>query len=408
VLGDIRISNFSTFGTPKVELSNFPLAKTVPGMKKYSRTEELRACLAMYHIKGLGPKTWKRLLEYYGSPATALNNYEQWLDLGLARRNVLEAVQDKKWEQKAEQDLKKISKKNYNLVIWTDDNYPYLLKQIPDPPLILYFLGEKKLLNGPCLAVVGSRKCSRYGLDMARQICRELSAKGITIVSGLAHGIDTQAHLAALEEKGSSIAVLGTGIDIIYPAQNKYLWEKLTRHGLIVTEFPPGTIPDAKNFPYRNRIISGLSLGVLVVQGAQKSGSLITAMLALEQNREVFAIPGAVNMANYDGCNYLIQQGAFLVQSSEDIWRELNFLQAEPRTKCSNKHDPVPLLRSIESTDLTDEEQRLLATLARENKMHIDRLAQELDWPANKLSQMLIELEIKGVVKRQPGMYYSA
>ncbi|WP_457570407.1 DNA-processing protein DprA [Desulfovulcanus sp.] len=377
-------------------------------MEKYSRTEELRACLAMYHIKGLGPKTWKRLLNHFGSPATALNNYEHWLDLGLVRRTVLEAVQDKKWEEQAEQDLKRITQKKYKLVIWTDDDYPYLLKQIPDPPLILYFLGEKNLLKAPCLAVVGSRKCSRYGLDMAKQICRELSANGITIVSGLAHGIDTQAHLAALEERGSSIAVLGTGIDIIYPAQNKSLWEKLTRHGLILTEFPPGTIPEAKNFPYRNRIISGLSLGVLVIQGAQKSGSLITAMLALEQNREVFAIPGAVNMTNYDGCNYLIQQGAFLVQSAADILRELSFLQAGSHTIQTSAKKPVSPQSFQTEFNLNNDEKKVLATLAKENKMHIDQLAFKLDWPTNKLSQILIELEIKGAVKRLPGMYYTA
>ena len=388
---------------------------------KYSRTEELRACLAMYHIKGLGPKTWKRLIEYFGSPANALANHKQWFELGLIREGILKAMQHKVWQYRTDQALEQISRKKYNVVLWTDEDYPFLLKQISDPPLILYFSGNKKFLKRPCLAVVGSRKCSRYGLDMARQICRELSAKGLTIVSGLAHGIDSQAHLAALEEKGSSIAVLGTGIDIIYPAQNKSLWEKLTRDGLILTEFPPGTIPEAKNFPHRNRIISGLSLGVLVVQGAQKSGSLITAMLALEQGRDVFATPGAVNMTNYDGCNYLIQQGAYLVQSADDILRELNSFQYacassnitpqtlpdRQKTVKQIKTPPSARLPLTPEINLTSDEQKIIEILAREEKMHIDRLAQTLNWPAHKLSQLLIELEIKGIVKRQPGMYYS-
>jgi DNA processing protein len=374
-------------------------------MKKYSRIEEIRACLAMYHIKGLGPITWKRLADHFGSPARALNNYEQWLDLGLARDSVVKAVKDKQWEEKVEQDLKRIASKNYGIVIWTDDDYPYLLRQIPDPPFVLYFSGDKKLLNGACLAVVGSRKCSRYGQDMAGKICSELSAKGVTIVSGLAQGIDSKAHLAALDGKGSSVAVLGTGIDIIYPATNKTLWHKLTQTGLVVTEFAPGTKPESPNFPHRNRIISGLSLGVLVVQGAQKSGTMITAMLALEQNRLVFAVPGAVNMANFDGCNYLIQQGAFLVQTAVDILRELKpMLGKQHAFPATEEKDTAP---PNEELDLSRDEEKVLETLAKEIKMHIDHLAHELDWPSFKVSQILIDLEIKGAVKRLPGMHYS-
>ncbi|MFP4084201.1 MAG: DNA-processing protein DprA [Desulfonatronovibrio sp.] len=377
-------------------------------MPAYSRDEELLACLAFIKARGMGPKTWQKIFNHYDSPAQALDHCRDWQEHGLIRKNQLESFISRSWEREAEHELEYIARKNLTLILWTDPEYPERLRQISNPPALLYYRGDASLLENYSLAVVGSRQCSRYGLEMAMNICRDISAAGMSIVSGFAYGIDRQAHLASVDNPGGTVAVLGTGIDLIYPAMNKDLWARIAQKGLIITEFCPGTKPDAGNFPFRNRIISGISLGVLVVQSAIKSGSMITAQLALDQNKEVFAVPGAVNMDNYDGCNHLIKQGAHLVQKSDDVLEVLapmirGFSSPESDRiadrMVNQKPEPLP--------DLSGDEKEITQKLNGQDQTHIDELTKSLGWSSQKVSQVLVLLEIKGLVRRVPGMYYS-
>lgn len=267
--------------------------------------------------------------------------------------------------------------------------------------MLLYVLGDLDLLSRPSVAVVGSRQASRYGLSMAGSIAASLSRAGVCVVSGFAQGIDRAAHVGALDGVGGTIAVLGTGLDLVYPAANRDLWERMAARGLLVTEFPPGTRPEGGNFPHRNRIVSGLSLGVLVVEGALGSGSLITADLALAQNREVFALPGPANLNTFKGCHQLIRQGACLVQSGDDILHEL-----QPLLAAASSEQPESQKLSIPEPENPDQ-RVLFRLLAVGEPLHVDDLARRTDWPADKISAVLLFMELQGLVKQHPGMYYS-
>ena len=377
-------------------------------MTEYSRDDELFACLAFVKARGIGPVTWQKIFNRYGSPALALENSRYWHGEGLVRKNQTEALQSGSWEKEVRQELEVISRKNLRVILWTDPEYPEGLKQISGPPAMMYCIGDASLLKNPGLAVVGSRQCSSYGLRMAGLICGEISAAGMTIVSGFAYGIDRQAHIASVDNPGGTIAVLGTGIDLVYPAVNRELWMKIAEKGLILTEFCPGTPPDPGNFPYRNRIISGLALGVLVVQSAKKSGSMITARLALDQNREVFAVPGAVNMENYDGCNLLIKEGAHLVQNADDILEVLGpMVQAMSHRGGGSGDDHETASGSDRFQGLNPEERQLAGELDGRDQVHIDDLTKKLGWSSQEVSRTLVLLEIKGLVRKSPGMYYS-
>lgn len=409
------------------------------------RRDEYLASLALRNSSGLGPRTWKRLLEHFGRAAVAVEHAGQWDDLGLARKNQVREFLAGSWRAATDQEALAAERKGMGVLLWSDPDYPEILRRIPNPPALLYLAGDRDLLGSPALALVGSRKCSRYGMEAVRSISREVSRAGICVVSGFAAGIDRQAHVSALEEIGSSIAVLGTGLDLLYPAANKDLWLRLLRQGLIVTEFAPGTRPDAVNFPHRNRIISGLSLGVLVVEAAVRSGSLITASIALEQGREVFALPGPVNMESYNGCHHLIRQGATLVRTVEDILTELRpqlvgtqgagIPDPGPKPSASDPHDvdlestdsskdtsgDFPLIPASTSqpdgrgapTDdgsletLNPEEQRLVRFLEQRDKVHIDDICNGLDGEPSRISTLLLLLEMRSLVMRYPGMYYS-
>ncbi len=377
-------------------------------MSGFSRDDELYACLALVKAKGMGPRTWKKILEHYQSPAQALEDCRSWKNKGLVRVDQLEGFLSWSWAKEADDELELITRKNLKVILWNDPDYPERLKEISGPPAMMYCRGDVSLLKNSSLAAVGSRQSSRYGQEMAIAICSDLAAAGMTIVSGFAYGIDRQAHLAAVESAGGTIAVLGTGIDLIYPAMNKDLWGKIVEHGLILTEFSPGTKPDPGNFPYRNRIISGIALGVLVVQSAIKSGSMITAQLALDQNREVFAVPGAVNMDNYDGCNHLIKQGAHLVQNAEDILEIIAPMLISPSGRVKDRKEEIRTgPRPSLPPDLDPDEQAVAQILCLKEQVHIDDLIFTLNWPSQKVSQTMVIMEIKGLVKRMPGMYYS-
>lgn len=363
--------------------------------------DELKACLALRHTKGLGARTWKRLLVEWGSAAEAVSHCKTWSARGLVPARVQAEFQGGTWQAKAESEERAVRATGCKIVFWED--YPECLRQISDPPLCLYCLGDESLLTRPCVAVVGSRQASNYGLGMAGTIARDLGRAGICVVSGMAQGIDAAAHSGALEGAGSTIAVLGTGIDLVYPASNVRLREAIAERGLLVSEFSPGTRPEGPNFPHRNRIVSGLSLGVLVVEGALGSGSLVTAGLALRQNREVFALPGPANLKTYQGCHRLIREGACLVQSAEDILYELG-----PRL-AAEAFVPAKLPAPPETAPSTpeDPEHAELHGYLSAGPLHIDELVRLSGWSAEKVSAALLFMELQGLVKQLPGMYYS-
>lgn len=364
--------------------------------------DELCACLALRHTKGLGARTWKRLLVKWGSASEAISHCVHWAAKGLVPAKVQAEFQKGAWREQAESEERTARAMSCEMVFWQD--YPEYLRQIPDPPLFLYCMGDVTLLSRPCVAVVGSRQASRYGLSMAQAISRDLGRAGICVVSGMALGIDAAAHTGALEGVGSTIAVLGTGIDRIYPAANTRLRNAIAKQGLLISEFPPGTKPEGRNFPHRNRIVSGLSLGVLVVEGALGSGSLVTARLALHQNREVFALPGPANMKTYQGCHQLIREGACLVQSAEDILRELKPLLAKEFVIPQSSSVPE---KAASQPSPEDPDQAKLYVHLTAGSLHIDELVRLSGFSAEKVSATLLLMELQGLVQQLPGMYYT-
>lgn len=295
--------------------------KTLAAMDEAAR-KEYWASLALRHCRGLGARSAARLARHFGSAYAAVQARELWHEAGVNKGQAAELATGS-WRVTAREEWDRARDLAASIVLWTDPEYPVLLRPVIDAPLLLYCRGDLSLLQSPGFAVVGSRKATKHGRSVAEYMARCLSACGIAIVSGMALGIDRVAHEAALERVGRSIGVLGTGIDMLYPIGNMTVFDEMERRGLLISEFAPGTLPHAGNFPIRNRIISGLSLGVLVVEAAQRSGSLITARLALEQNREVYAVPGPALDAHCLGCQDLVRQGAHAVFSAEDVLRDL-------------------------------------------------------------------------------------
>jgi DNA processing protein len=277
--------------------------------------------------------------------------------------------------------------------------YPALLDEIYDPPLVLYCRGRPDVLARPAVAIVGTRRPTYYGLQMAQGLAQDLGRRGVVVVSGLARGIDSAAHRGCLEAPGPTIAVLGCGIDVVYPREHHQLSRQIAGEGLLISEFPPGTSPAPQNFPVRNRIISGLALGTLIVEASEYSGSLITARLAMEQNREVLAIPGNLTSPQSFGPNYLIKQGAKLVQVWRDIVEEL---PAEVRHAILAKEDARPK-RPPELDFLTAEESRILETLAYDHATHFDVVVGKTGASVPRLSELLLRLEMQGRIRQVPG-----
>ena len=410
--------------------------------------KEFFACLALKHTPRLGPKVWKRLFAHYATAYEAVQDASSWAWLGLASKKVAQNCKEEVWRESAEKEYRAVFKSEMDVVTWFDPRFPFLLKQLQDPPAMLYVSGDTSLFNNPAVAVVGARECTSLGLEAAGRISTQLSKIGITVVSGMALGIDRQAHLGGLAGLGSSIAVLGCGLDIEYPVGNMDVRRELDARGLVVTEHGPGDCPKGGYFPYRNRIISGLSLGVLVAEAAHNSGSLITARLAGEQGRDVFALPGPIGQPTFTGCHRLIKQGAYLVECAEDIVEILRYdfareleevpdpkqrkvedemcecevaainplknkaKQAEkdkPLKGMSNKStqdQPRPMKREL--LILNDEERELMTVLDETDKMHIDALGRKLDWDSSRISKVLLMLEMRGAVQQLPGMWYLA
>src|SRR5918998_5317598 len=285
----------------------------------------MRDWIALNMTPGVGPRAAARLLERFGSAEGVYAALRTELERLRLRPEAVESIVLRDRHGEAAAELERVRELGADVLILDDGTYPALLREIADPPITLYVRGEwSACFDAPSVAIVGSRRCSTYGQNVALMLARDLATRGVTIVSGLARGIDAAAHRGAIEAGGRTVGVLGTGVDEIYPRDHKKLAEEiLSKGGALVSQFPLGTPPIPENFPYRNRIISGLSLGVVLVEAAENSGSLITARLAIEQNREVYAVPGNITSRNSFGTNYLIKSaGAKLVQTWQDVVAE--------------------------------------------------------------------------------------
>lgn len=352
-----------------------------------SVSSEPAAWLTICLARGISPAMVRNLLARFGTPAEVIAQSPASLGAVLARKeaDALLAEQD---SERVRAALAWLESPENHLVTLADEDYPRSLLEIGDPPPLLYLKGRRELLGTPALAVVGSRNATPQGLKNAEHFAESLSAAGLTIVSGLALGIDAAAHTGGLRGKGSSIAVVGTGLDIVYPARNRELAHALAAQGALISEFALGTPGVAANFPRRNRIISGLSRGCLVVEAAIASGSLITARLAGEQGRDVFAIPGSIHSPLSKGCHQLIKQGAKLVDAAEDILEELDVIGAD---------------QALERPDTAPAAPDALLDQLGHDPVSLDDLMGRTGLAAEKLSAKLMELEIQGQVASLPG-----
>lgn len=366
-------------------------------MDRFSGEQRALACwLALHRTPGVGPITFTRLLEQFGEPEKVFEAPNSAQSISARTRSALFKPD---WLQ-IEKDLQWFESEDRHIVTLYDPHYPELLKQIPDPPSLLFVQGDVSLLSQWQIALVGSRNPSASGRDTAYEFSRYLAQGGITISSGLAMGIDAAAHQGALAVGGKTVAVVGTGLDRVYPAMHRELAHEIASTGAIVSEFALGTSPRAENFPRRNRIISGLSLGTVVVEAAVKSGSLITARMAMEQGREVFAIPGSIHNPLARGCHQLIRQGAKLVENAEDILEELGSL-AGVQTVSS---DIEP---EAKETINEDEDYQVLFEFLGYDPINIDSLIERCGLTADVVSSMLLLLELQGRVESFAGGRYA-
>ena len=359
---------------------------------------------------GVGPRVTARLLEHFGSAEAIFDAPRRELGLLRLTPDTIESIANRELHPRAESEIEKVRNLGGDIIVLDDGVYPSLLRETYDPPVVLYVTGAwSECLDRPCVAIVGSRRCSTYGQNAALMISRELAQRGVTIISGMARGIDAAAHRGALEAGGRTVGVMGTGLDQIYPRDHKKLADQiLKQNGALVTQFPLGTPPVSENFPYRNRVISGLSLGVVVVEAAENSGSLITARLAMEQNREVFAVPGNITSRNSFGTNYLIKgAGAKLVQQWQDIAGELPpeiaaQLLPPPSKKGKKKGELVDQLQ-LAAPDLSEHERRIFKLLSTDTPQQIDALAESTKLSITHLTSALLTLEMRELIRALPG-----
>ncbi|WP_237059857.1 DNA-processing protein DprA [Microbulbifer sediminum] len=361
--------------------------------------DALTHTMALLRLEGLGPARYWQLLEHYGDPAAALRSLpESLLDKLPPRarqqwREYRERGEDSALVRWVREELERCSDSGIHTIHHRDDDYPALLREISRPPPVLYLRGNPAVLHLPQIAVVGARRASRVGLDNARAFARDLAAGGFAISSGLALGVDGAAHRGALDSDGATIAVLGSGIDRIYPRRHDALAAKIAeRGGALLSEQTLGSAAEAANFPRRNRIISGLARGVLLVEAAVRSGSLITARLALEQNREVFAIPGSIHNPLARGCHEMIKQGAALVETAAEIVAQLGGVYLPPATERPS------------GVELPEAERRLVLALGGDLRS-LEQLAIDTGQGTSELMATLVRMELAGLVEQVPGGY---
>lgn len=357
--------------------------------------------LALERIPRVGPLSMARLIATFGNPGAALKatSSEIRQRTGLSEKLAGMIASYIPPESDIKRDMETLERLGARVITRWDPEYPTNLTEIYDPPALLFVRGELLETDRKAVAVVGTRNPSRYGLEMTETISRDLVRAGVTVVSGLARGVDTACHWAALRAGGRTVGVLGCGIDVLYPRENRELIEDICQSGAVMTEFRPGVAPHATNFYRRNRIVSGLSKGVLVVEAATNSGSLITASHAADQNRDVFAVPGSVLNVRSQGPHALLKQGAGLVESAADV------LEALFTTAISDAQQP--LFRSPEAADNLGEAQRALLDALDPDPVPVDLLCETLNLEAGKILAILLELELNGLVRQHPGKMFA-
>ncbi len=371
---------------------------------------DLADWIALNMIRGIGPRTANQLIDRFGSPAQVFAASRLSLEKEGLKPETIRELHDSEILEKANAEIERLERLGAVVITLEDEDYPPPLREIYDPPIALYVRGDlKKACARPCLAVVGSRRCSTYGVNAALSLSRDLAQNGLTIISGLARGIDAAAHRGALEAGGLTIAVVGTGLETTYPREHKKLEDEIAASGAVISEFPLGTPPLPQNFPYRNRVLSGLGFGVLIVEAAEHSGSLITARLAYEQGREVFAVPGNITSHTSFGPNFLIKDGAKLVQHWRDVVEELprdvrdGILGAGRLESGETQSNIQPM---FETVMLSDDERRLLETLTTDAPAHIDQLLISTGMNSSDLMTALLGLQMKDRIKELPGRSY--
>jgi len=371
----------------------------------------MKEWISLNMTPGVGPRKATQLLERFGSAEKVFHALRSELEGLRLQPETIQSLIKKEFHDKAEKEFAEVKKMGGDILILDDGSYPDLLREISDPPITLYVRGNwQECFEAPCLGIVGSRRCSTYGRNAAEMLARDLAENGVCIVSGFARGIDTSAHKGAIKGKGKTIAVLGTGIDGVYPKENARLVDEIIDSGgAIVTQFPLGTPPLRVNFPYRNRIISGLSHGVLIVEASERSGSLITARLAMEQNREVMALPGNITSKTSFGTNYLIKSGAKLVQQWQDVVTEFpseiaaeilppKIDKKDSRRKTSKQKSPKGLSKS---------EKRVYELLTPDEHLHIDILLEKSKMAFGELNNAIVSLDLKDLILVLPGNNYA-
>jgi DNA processing protein len=359
------------------------------------------ALVALNLIEHVGPVRVRQLLEFFGdAPAILRASREQLLRVRGIGEDTAEAIA--RWEQTVDLDgeMQRIRDFECHILISADEEYPELLRQIYDPPIVLYVKGRLTSKDKNAVAVVGSRQTTHYGLEVARKLAYQLAYVGVTVVSGGARGVDTAAHQGAISAKGRTIAVLGTGINLVFPPENAGLFERISGNGAVITQFPFNRPADRQSFPIRNRIVAGMTLGTVVVEASMTSGALITSNMAVDYGRQVFAVPGRIDSPRSKGCHELIKKGAKLCEGAEDILSEFEYLfPASNRPPTPNETGVLPALT------LSDTEQKVYDTLSREEST-IDEVIRHSSLPSSTVSVALLSLEMKRLIRQLPGKMF--
>ncbi len=363
--------------------------------------------LALSLTPGLGRQKIEALVRHRGSPAGVFELTRKQLQPFRLSPEALASLASRRSLLLADQALKRAKGGGIRIFSTYDVCYPRLLRRIFDPPLVLYSLGDLQTLRVPAVAMVGSRRASIYGKQVTRKMARELGRVGLCIVSGLARGIDSEAHRGALEASGRTIAVLGCGVDVVYPRENRSLYGRIRDSGCLLSEFPCGSYPAPQNFPVRNRVISGLCYGTIIGEASEYSGSLITARLTLEHDRELWAVPGNVTSPGSYGPNYLLKQGAHVAVEAQDVVDELPLSVLDwIRSQAGEGEEPSPA-GAEPLRELSEAAQSLMKLLPVDRALHVDGLLESSGWDPSKLNQILLELEVNGLVKQVPGRRFA-
>lgn len=383
---------------------------TAPPAAKSSTFEERQAWLALAMTPGVGPRRILRAVERCGTAARVLHLPLTELESLELPAQAAQFIASGEAAHAADQELEKLAGTGASILTYRDEAYPERLREIYDPPALLWLRGDAELLSRPIIAVVGTRHPTPYGTGMAEMLARDLALRGITILSGMARGVDTAAHKGAIAAKRPTVAVWGTGVDVIYPKENKSLAEQIIAGGgAILSELPLGTFPAPQNFPRRNRILSGMSLGVLVVEAAEYSGTRVTARCALEQNREVFAVPGNVTTKNAWGPNLLIKQGAKLTSGWEDVWEELpSQIRATLEQNEGFASEATTEASLFQESPLPAAEARVYGVLRHDEALQMDEILEKLEpeLSSSEVFTALFELELGGRIRQLPGKNY--